>query len=137
MNVRDTEKNVGGDDITLVRGEDSVSGCCWRRRETSLVLEKRLSQHYGMSAVVARLLASRGYGISDETHALLHGDDMWEEAMAWLDRMAKAYEGLVPLPQAAKRCLEGLCRQETIGIFTDYDVDGACAAAILVHALRA
>ncbi|MBC6497207.1 MAG: DHH family phosphoesterase [Alphaproteobacteria bacterium GM7ARS4] len=128
------ETMVRAGDVPLVQGHESVSGCAWHRRASSMEDEKRLSQHYGMSAVMARLLVSRGYGISDETDALWHGDGSWEDGVAWLDSMA--YERFSLLPLVAQRCVEALSKGEKIGLFTDYDVDGACSAAILDHYLR-
>ena len=109
--------------------EKSVLGRPWRDR---LDLEAQgraqaLTQLYGYPDILARVLAARGVAP--------------EAAEAFL---APTIRSLMPDPSllqsmdvAAARLADAVQRRETVAIFGDYDVDGACASALLGGYLEA
>lgn len=86
-----------------------------------------IAQRLGVPEVVGRLLAARGVGL--------------EAASDFLDPTLRA---LLPDPsvlrdmdRAAARLAEAVRRGETVAVFGDYDVDGACSGALATTFLRA
>ena len=86
-----------------------------------------LAQRVGVSEVVGRLLAARGI-----------------PAEAAADFLAPTLRALLPDPSvladmdaAAARLARAVQAGETVAVFGDYDVDGACSAAIVTLVLRA
>jgi single-stranded-DNA-specific exonuclease len=86
-----------------------------------------IAQRLGLPELVSRLLAARGIGI---------------EAAA--DFLAPTLRALLPDPSlladmdaAAERFAAAVRQGETIGVFGDYDVDGACSTALLLNFFRA
>jgi single-stranded-DNA-specific exonuclease len=86
-----------------------------------------IAQRLEVPEIVGRLLAARGIGI--------------EAAAAFL---APTLRVLLPDPSllidmdaAAERLADAVASGETVGVFGDYDVDGACSAALMVSWLRA
>ena len=76
--------------------------------------------------IVGRLLAARGIDIDGACH--------------FLDPTLRA---LLPDPSvltdmdvAADRLADAVQQRETVGVFGDYDVDGACSSALMVTLLR-
>ena len=85
-----------------------------------------IAQRLGVPEIVGRLLAGRGIGID-----------------AAADFMAPTLRALMPDPSAlldmdaaAERLAAAVARQETVGVFGDYDVDGAASSALIVRFLR-
>jgi single-stranded-DNA-specific exonuclease len=96
----------------------------WRTGEDRVALG--IAQRAGLPEIVGRLLAARGVGIEGCGH--------------FLDPTLRA---LLPDPSlltdmdlAAERLADAVARAETVGVFGDYDVDGACAGAVIVGFLR-
>ncbi|MCX8280335.1 single-stranded-DNA-specific exonuclease RecJ [Phyllobacterium sp. 0TCS1.6C] len=103
--------------------EQSATGLKWvdrlGQREANLALA--MAQNHGFPDLITRVLAGRGVGIDD--------------AVAFMDPTIK---GLMPDPasltdmaEAAERLAEAVARRESVAIFGDYDVDGACSSALL------
>ena len=97
----------------------------WRRAEDRLGLG--LAQKLDLPEIVGRLLAGRGI-----------------DADAAADFLAPTLRALLPDPSvlidmqaAAERLAAAVRGAETVAVFGDYDVDGACSTAIVVSALRA
>jgi single-stranded-DNA-specific exonuclease len=96
----------------------------WRQGEDRIGLG--ISQRLGVPEVVGRLLAARGVGLE-----------------AASDFLAPTLRALLPDPgvlrdmdAAAARLAEAVRRGETVGVFGDYDVDGACSGALMAVFLR-
>ena len=96
----------------------------WRRGEDRVGLG--IAQRLGLPEVVGRLLAARGVDLDGAAH--------------FLDPTLRA---LLPDPsvlsdmdRAADRLAHAVTISETVGVFGDYDVDGACSAAIMATVLR-
>ncbi|GBQ19400.1 single-stranded-DNA-specific exonuclease RecJ [Gluconacetobacter sacchari DSM 12717] len=109
----------------------SLSGRRWLWRDSRLAVDGgriglMIAQQAGVSELVGQMLAVRG----------LDGGT----AATFLDPTLRA---LMPDPSmlrdmdaAAERLAEAVRRGETVAVFGDYDVDGACAAALMTGLLR-
>ena len=104
----------------------SVNGRSWMWRtgcdRTGFAIAERL----GVPDVVGRILAARDVALDDAA-----------------DFLAPTLRALLPDPSvmadmapAAERLAHAARHQETVAVFGDYDVDGACSAAILTLFLR-
>ena len=96
----------------------------WRNGEDRVGLG--IAQRLGLPEVIGRLLAARGVDLDTAAH--------------FLDPTLRA---LLPDPStladmdcAAERLARAVLQSETVGVFGDYDVDGACSAAMLTIVLR-
>lgn len=105
----------------------SVTGRRWVFRDPDPRMQLTLQQTLGISDFLAGALAARG--LTPET------------APSFL---APTLKELLPDPsrfkdmdRAAARVADAIESQEKIGIFADYDVDGATSSAVLVRFLRA
>ncbi len=101
--------------------EKSLSGKRWIGREIDERQSLAMAQRLGLPEVVGRVLAARGVGL--------------EDAEAFLNPTLK---DLLPDPSrlkdmdiAAERLAAAVMADEVIGIFGDYDVDGATSSALL------
>lgn len=81
----------------------------------------------GIPAQLARLLGARGVETAAEAEAFLSpsADNLHDPML------------LHDMPAAVERVLRAVEREERIVVYGDYDVDGVCASALLVEALRA
>ncbi|QWK76750.1 single-stranded-DNA-specific exonuclease RecJ [Ochrobactrum sp. BTU1] len=106
----------------------SVTGQKWmdrlgpREANTALAI----AQHHGISDLVSRVLAGRGVSV--------------EGAPEFID---PSLRNLMPDPamltdmdKAANRIADAIMRRETVAIFGDYDVDGACSSALMARFLK-
>jgi single-stranded-DNA-specific exonuclease len=109
--------------------EQSVRGLAWRERLEGAAANTAtaISQRYGLPELLGRVLAARNIGL--------------DEVPVVLDPSIKA---LMPDPstlrdmdKGAARLVEAVARKERVAIFGDYDVDGACASALLQRFLTA
>lgn len=104
----------------------SVTGRRWLWREADARTGLAIAQRLDLPELVGRLLAARGVG---------------PEAAA--DFLEPTLRALLPDPSvlldmdaAAARLASAVREGETVAVFGDYDVDGACAGALMVRALR-
>jgi single-stranded-DNA-specific exonuclease len=104
----------------------SLSGRRWIWRQGEDRVAFGIAQRLGVPEIVGRLLAARGIGI--------------EAACDFLEPTLRV---LLPDPSimadmdaAAERLADAATGAETVGVFGDYDVDGACSAALMVTLLR-
>ncbi|MFL4996228.1 MAG: single-stranded-DNA-specific exonuclease RecJ [Microvirga sp.] len=86
-----------------------------------------IAQIHGLPDVLSRVLAGRGVGIHD-TEGFLNP--------RLRDLMPDPHR-LTDMEAAASRLADAVMRHEKVAIFGDYDVDGACSAALLAEYLRA
>jgi single-stranded-DNA-specific exonuclease len=114
--------------------EASARGLRWRERldPASAKTAAAISQRHGLPELLGRVLASRGILV--------------DEVPVVLDPSIKA---LMPDPstlrdmdKGAARLADAIQRRERIAVFGDYDVDGACSAALMqrflgMHGLQA
>ena len=104
----------------------SVTGRRWIWRQGEARTGLAIAQRLGVPELVGRLLAGRGIGL--------------EEAADFLEPTLRA---LLPDPSvlmdmnvAAARMADAVERAESVAVYGDYDVDGACSGALMVRLLR-
>jgi len=104
----------------------SLSGRRWVWRTAEDRIGLGIAQRLGLPEILGRLLAVRGVGI---------------EAAA--DFLAPTLRAMMPDPSvladmenAAERLAAAVRDSETVAVFGDYDVDGACSGALLAGTLR-
>ena len=99
----------------------SVTGRRWLWRETDERAGLMLAQRLDVPEILGRLLAARGIGADTAQ-----------------DFLAPTLRALLPDPSslrdmelAAARMADAVQRAESIAVFADYDVDGACSGALV------
>ena len=104
----------------------SVTGRHWLQREAEGRISLGIAQRLDLPEIVGRLLAARGVGLDDAAHfleptlrALLPDPSVLKDMDVAADRLARAVR-----------------HNETVGVFGDYDVDGACSAALVARLLQ-
>lgn len=104
----------------------SLTGRRWLWRPGEDRIGLGIAQSLGVPEIVGRLLAARGIGIA-----------------AAADFLEPTLRALLPDPSvladmdaAAARLAEAVRGAETVAVFGDYDVDGACSGALMVAFLR-
>jgi single-stranded-DNA-specific exonuclease len=107
----------------------SARGLEWRER---LALEKTplaaaICQRHGVHELVGRILASRGARL----------EDVEDWLNPTLKRLLPDPFSMLDMNAGAERLASAVMRREPVAIFGDYDVDGACSAALLALFLRA
>jgi single-stranded-DNA-specific exonuclease len=109
--------------------EASLQGRPWRDRLDleALGRAQAMTQLWGHSDLLARVLAARGQS-ADTVQSYL--------APALRDLMPDP-DSLQSMPAAVDRLCRAIAGGETVAIFGDYDVDGACASALLAGFLEA
>ncbi|MHC1549332.1 single-stranded-DNA-specific exonuclease RecJ [Phyllobacterium sp. K27] len=101
----------------------SATGLKWvdrlGQREANIALA--MAQNHGFPDIVTRVLAGRGVGLDD--------------AAAFMEPTLKSLmpdpASLTDMVPAAIRIARAISARESVAIFGDYDVDGACSSAIL------
>jgi single-stranded-DNA-specific exonuclease len=118
-----------GPDSAFLGVTQSIKGQSWRDRLTpdQARLATAICQRHELPELLGRILAARGATIESVP-----------------DMMAPTLKALLPDPSslmdmetAAARLADAVTRGEAIAIFGDYDVDGACSAALVRRFLRA
>ncbi|WP_375143268.1 single-stranded-DNA-specific exonuclease RecJ [Pelagibacterium sp. H642] len=108
--------------------ERSVCGRRWLDRldPAAARMAGAISQQTGLSEILARIVAGRGVAVE-----------------AAEDFITPTIRALMPDPSTladmdalAARLADAIERRETVGLFGDYDVDGACSVALMVRYLR-
>ena len=99
----------------------SLGGKRWRARGEDDRLALALSQRFDLPEAVGRVMAARGISLEDAAGFLKPALKDLLPDPSHLNDMDKAVDRLVTAVQ----------QEETIGIFGDYDVDGATSAALL------
>jgi single-stranded-DNA-specific exonuclease len=109
--------------------ERSARGMQWRERLQGAAINTAIaiSQRYGLPELLGRVLAARGIALEDVPNVL-----------------EPSIKALMPDPstlrdmdKAAVRLADAIVSGEQVAIFGDYDVDGACSAALLKRFLTA
>ncbi len=107
----------------------SVCGRTWVERldSASSLIAAAISQTHGIPDVVARVLAGRGVSVQGAPGFL---------APRLRDLMPDP-SALTAMEAAVARLADAVQRRERVAIFGDYDVDGACSAALMAEYLQA
>ena len=106
--------------------ERSISGRRWVWRTGEDRVGLGIAQRIGAPEIVGRLLAARGIDIDAASHFL----------EPTLRALLPDPSLLIDMDLAAERLAHAVQHGETVGVFGDYDVDGACSAALMVTLLR-
>jgi single-stranded-DNA-specific exonuclease len=117
--------STAGDCVLGVRRSLSGRRWVWREGEDRVALG--IAQRLALPEIIGRLLAARGIDIDGAS-----------------DFLEPTLRALMPDPSvladmdvAADRLATAVRTRETVAVFGDYDVDGACSSALMVSALRA
>ena len=112
--------------VTVLGIEKSLTGRRWIWRPSEERLGLGLAEKLGIPELIGRLLAARGITT--------------DQAPDFLDPTLRAMlpdpSCIVDMDVAASRLAKAVLASECIGVFGDYDVDGACSAALMVTVLR-
>ncbi len=112
---------------TALGVERSLTGRRWVWRQSEPRMAAALAQQLGLPEIVGRLLSARGVDL--------------DSAGMFLEPTLRALlpdpSVLLEMDAAAARLADAVQRGETVAVFADYDVDGACSGAVIVQALRA
>src|SRR5271165_3020388 len=104
----------------------SLTGRRWIWRDAEERVGLGIAQRLGVPDMVGRLLAARGVGL--------------EGAADFLDPTLRALlpdpSVLIDMEVAAGRLAAAVRNGETVAVFGDYDVDGACAGTLIAGLLR-
>ncbi len=126
MEARGGGSSLNGGEVVLGVSK-SLSGRRWLWRTGEERVAAGIAQRLALPEIVSRLLAARGIGIDDAA-----------------DFLEPTLRVLLPDPSimtdvdiAADRLADAVRRGETVAVYGDYDVDGACSAALMVGFLRA
>ena len=108
--------------------ERSVCGRSWVERldGASGLIATAIAQTHGVPDIVARVLAGRGVPLQAVPGFLAPK----------LRELLPDPSSLADMDAAAGRLADAVTRRERVAIFGDYDVDGACSAALLAGYLR-
>jgi single-stranded-DNA-specific exonuclease len=110
----------------VLSGATGLSGRRWVWRAGEDRVAFGIAQRLGLPDIVGRLLVARGVGV--------------EAATDFLEPTLRASlpdpSLLIDMDAAAERLAAAVMSGETVGVFGDYDVDGACSAALMVTWLR-
>jgi single-stranded-DNA-specific exonuclease len=104
----------------------SLSGRRWVWRPGEDRIGLGIAQALGVPEIVGRLLAARGVGLEGASHFL----------EPTLRALLPDPSVLADMDVAAARLADAAQRGETVAVFGDYDVDGACSGALMVAFLR-
>jgi single-stranded-DNA-specific exonuclease len=107
--------------------EHSLTGRSWVWRAADAErVGQGIAQALGLPELMGQLLAARGVSV--------------DEAAVFLDPTLRAMlpdpSCLADMDAAAERLADAVTRGECVGVFGDYDVDGACSAALMTSVLR-
>jgi len=104
----------------------SLTGRHWLWRTGEERVAFGIAQQLAVPEIVGRLLAARSVGI--------------DQAAGFLDPKLRAMlpdpSVMTDMDRAADRLADAVQNGETIAVYGDYDVDGACGAALMVTFLR-
>ena len=107
--------------------ETSLSGRRWRARLDAAgeARAQAIAQTTGQTDLLSRILAGRGVALEQvERHLEPTLRDLMPDPQTLAD-----------MGKASERLAHAVARRERVAIFGDYDVDGACSAALLAEAL--
>ncbi|HEY1410497.1 MAG TPA: DHH family phosphoesterase, partial [Rhodopila sp.] len=115
---------IAGD--TVLGVTNSLSGRRWLWRTGEERVAAGIAQRLVLPEIVSRLLAARGIGV--------------EAAADFLEPTLRVLlpdpSTLIDMDVAADRLADAVRSRETVAVYGDYDVDGACSAALIVGFLR-
>ncbi len=118
---------TGASEPAVLNVERSVRGRRWRARLDDERAALTIVQEYGLPEILARVLAARGVAPSEVADFL----------SPKLRDLLPDPSHLLDMDRAVERVTAAIVDGEKIGVFADYDVDGAASAALIVNFLSA
>ncbi|MGZ8408776.1 MAG: single-stranded-DNA-specific exonuclease RecJ [Hyphomicrobium sp.] len=121
--------DTSGEASAFLDVSQSARGYVWRERlpRDAQNLALAISQQHGLPELLGRVLAARGVALGD--------------VPVFLDPSVKALmpdpASLAGMDRVAERIADAIVRRESVAIFGDYDVDGACSSALMARFLMA
>jgi single-stranded-DNA-specific exonuclease len=112
--------------VTVLGIEKSLTGRRWVWRESEERIGLGIAQALGLPELMGRLLAARGVSAT-------HAPDFLDPT---LRAMLPDPSCIVDMDRAAARLADAVEAGECVGVFGDYDVDGACSSAMMVTVLQ-
>ncbi len=112
--------------ITALGIERSLTGRRWLLREGEDRIGLGIAQRLELPEIIGRLLAARAIDLDGAANFLA----------PTLRALMPDPSVLIDMDLAADRLAHAVRTNETVGVFGDYDVDGACSAAIIARVLR-
>src|SRR5687768_11401491 len=97
----------------------------WKTDPYEVAAGRALARELGVSPVVGAILARRGLGDIGDARRFVAAGESHDPS------------SLPGVPAACEVILGHVERGSRIAVFGDYDVDGVCSTAMLVHTLRA
>ncbi len=107
--------------------DKSLRGNRWVARLDDTRVAEQISQRHDLPDILGRVLSARGVS-ADDAEAFLNPT---------LRALMPSPSTLRDMDKGAARLADAIQRGESIGIISDYDVDGVSSAALLVKFLRA
>ena len=107
--------------------ESSIKGQRWVARLDDQRLAHAIAEKNDLPEILGRVMAARGVEL-DQAEAFLNPT---------LRSLMPQPSALMDMEKGAARLAEAITNTESIGIISDYDVDGVSSAAILLRFLRA
>ena len=99
----------------------SVSGKTWTQQKVNKNLVEKVKQDYGFGNIISQLIISRNYDLSE-----IHGINNSQ-------KLTNIFKNDRDYHKASLILLNSIKNNENICILGDYDVDGVCAASLLVR----
>jgi len=114
--------DMNEDHLFLFEVEQSASGASWiAPKKTQENIKELFIQNFNLSDAMSELLVNRNYKIEDLP-------DFFDPK---IKNLMPDPSTLIDMDKSVERLTKAILNKETIGIFGDYDVDGACSAAIM------
>ncbi|MFN3746591.1 MAG: single-stranded-DNA-specific exonuclease RecJ, partial [Hyphomicrobiaceae bacterium] len=107
----------------------SARGFTWRERLSpgAANMATAISQQHGLPELLGRVLAARGITLDEVPNVL----------EPTIRALMPDPSTLNDMDKAARRLADAIVRRERVAVFGDYDVDGACSAALMRRFLLA
>ncbi|HFC04416.1 MAG TPA: single-stranded-DNA-specific exonuclease RecJ, partial [Rhizobiales bacterium] len=116
---------MSGEQSYFLNVEKSIRDQAWVPRLENARNALAISQRYGLSEIIGRILAARHVGL--------------EEVDVWLNPTLRdlmpSPDTVVDLIKGASRIVDAICDGQQIAVLGDYDVDGISSTSILVQFL--
>ena len=106
--------------------KNSLRNQAWLPRLEQTRQALAISQRFGLSEIIGRILAGRGVELDDV--------DLWLNPT--LRDLMPAPDTVVDLVKGAGRVVQAICGGEQIAVLGDYDVDGISSSSILLQFLQ-
>tara|TARA_R110002124_G_scaffold63350_5_gene172916 strand:+ start:39286 stop:41073 length:1788 start_codon:yes stop_codon:yes gene_type:complete len=106
----------------------SLTGRAWTDRLDSATtrIATAIAQRSGVSEILARVMAARGVPLDDATKYL----------EPTIRELMPDPSTLMAMDSLAERLAKAVADNESVALFGDYDVDGACSCALMARYLR-